>query len=159
MSRGLALTLSVAVAVGLAGMMTADQAWGQCGCSDSKSECKAKCPISGGEISKEASLDYKGGKLYFCCPVCISKFKENQAKYQVKANVQLVTTGQAKQVQCPLTGGKLDPSTKTKVCGVDICFCCAGCQEKVKNASADEQAALVFGKNFDKAFAVKQEKK
>ena len=123
------------------------------GC-DAKAKCVAKCPISGENISKDASVDYKGGKLYFCCTGCIEKYKENAKKYQAKANQQLVATGQAKQFACPLTGGKLNPATKLKVCGLDVCFCCMGCQGKVKKASAEKQTEMVFASGFDKAFAV-----
>jgi hypothetical protein len=148
-----------------AAMVTAEKAMAQCcGCSASKgacaaeSECAAKCPVTGEAVSKEASIDYKGGKLCFCCAGCIAKFKEDTAKYQAKANEQLVITGQAKQVRCPC-GGKPNPSTKMKVCGIDVCFCCEKCQGKVKSASADKQCEMVFVKGFDKAFAVTQAKK
>ena len=118
----------------------------------------AKCPVSGQKISKDASVDYQGGKLYFCCDGCAAKFKENTAKYQAKANLQLVVTGQAKQVGCPLSGGKLDPSTKTTVAGIDVCFCCPSCPEKVKKATPEQQVEMVFGKSFEKAFVVKPPK-
>ncbi len=120
----------------------------------------AKCPVSGEEISKDSHVDYKGGKLYFCCNGCAAKFQKDKAKYAIKANYQLVATGQAKQKGCPLSGGKLNAATKTKVCGVDVAFCCNHCQAKVKEAKEEKQLELVFGgKNFDKAFEVKNEVK
>lgn len=159
MSSGVKLTSSLVLGVVCAALMTASRAAGQCcGASASKSDCVAKCPVSGEAISKEASIDYKGGKVYFCCPGCAAKFKADTAKYQAKANQQLVVTGQAQQVKCPC-GGKPNPSTKTKVCGIDVCFCCEKCQEKVKGASEDQQAEMVFVKGFDKAFKVAQAKK
>ena len=116
----------------------------------------ATCPVSGGPISKEAAVDYRGGKLYFCCPICPAKFDENKAKYAAKANLQLVQTGQAVQKACPLTGGKTNPATAIKVAGVSVAFCCNGCKGKVTKVSAKEQLETVFGeKGFDKAFAVK----
>ena len=39
-----------------------------------------------------------------------------------------------------------------------LCFCCKGCQGKVKSASAEKQCEMVFVKGFDKAFAVNKEK-
>jgi len=158
--NNLRLTLSLALVVAYAGF-TVDQAMGQCsGSSSCKNECAAaKCPVSGGKISKDASIDYKGGKVYFCCEGCISKFKEDKAKYEAKANEQLVITGQAKQVGCPVCGEKPNCGYKLKVCGIDVCFCGEGCMNKVKNASAEEQCKMVFVKGFDKAFVVKQEKK
>ena len=46
-------------------------------------------------------------------------------------------------------------SFKTKIGGVDVCFCCEKCQGKAKAASADEAVELVFNdKAFDKGFKV-----
>ncbi len=119
----------------------------------------AKCPISGEPVSADASIAYKGGKLYFCCPGCSAKFNANLEKYAAKANHQLAVTGQVVQVACPFTGGKLNPATKTKVAGVDVCFCCNNCKAKVAKAEAAKQIEMVFGKAFDKAFQAKKEKK
>ena len=124
----------------------------------SKSLLAARCPVTGDSVSKEVSIDYRLGKLYFCCPECIDKFRADKAKYEAKANAQLVITGQFRQIQCPLTGDKFAPGMRMRVCGVDVCFCCADCLRKVKRASADKRAELVFGKRFDEAFALKQEK-
>jgi len=68
-----------------------------------------------------------------------------------------VFTEQFKQVQCPLSKDEFAPAFKTKVCGIDVYFCSVECLKKVKRASADERAALVFGEAFDRAFALKQE--
>jgi YHS domain-containing protein len=127
-------------------------------CRAAKDPGAIKCPVMGSNISQEVFVDYRGGKVYFCCPGCIPKFQENTAKFQAKANQQLVLTGQAKQVKCPLTGAKVNPQTKTSISGIDVCFCCGGCQAKVKKAIADKQVEMVFGKGFDKGFAVKTQK-
>ena len=118
-------------------------------------EFKAKCPVSGGAAKKESAIDYKGGKLYFCCDGCPETVKKDTAKYAAKANHQLVVTGQAKQEKCPLTGGKLNPETVTELGGVKVCFCCNGCKGKVTKASADEQVKMVVGDEaFGKGFKV-----
>ncbi len=156
MRRQFVLALSSVLVLAFTGLVFAED---KEICTAPKTEGVAKCPVMGTDINKDASADYKGGKVYFCCPGCIPKFKKDTAKYQAKANEQLVMTGQAKQVKCPLTGGKINPDTKTKVCGIDVCFCCAGCQGKVKKAPADKQCEMVFIKGFDKAFVVKPEKK
>ncbi|MGO8749739.1 MAG: hypothetical protein ACLQNE_27605 [Thermoguttaceae bacterium] len=118
----------------------------------------AKCPISGQKISKDACVAYKGGKVYFCCNNCAAKFEKDKAKYEVKANRQLVLTGQAKQKACPFSGQKTDDSTKITVAGIDVTFCCGNCKAKVEKASAEKQCEMVFGgKNFDKAFEVKKD--
>lgn len=39
------------------------------------------CPVMGGDIDKEVYADYRGVRIYFCCPPCIEKFKANPDKY------------------------------------------------------------------------------
>ncbi|MHC4240073.1 MAG: YHS domain-containing protein [Planctomycetota bacterium] len=39
------------------------------------------CPIMGGPINKDVFVEYKGKKVYFCCPGCESQFQENPEKY------------------------------------------------------------------------------
>lgn len=123
----------------------------------SRSLRAARCPVTGDSVSKEASIDYRGGKLYFCSAECIDKFRADRPQYEAKANAQLVVTEQYKQTRCPLTGDELAPRFKTRVCGVNVCFSSAECLKKVKRASADEREELVFGEGFDKGFGMEQE--
>jgi YHS domain-containing protein len=117
-----------------------------------------KCPVSGKAATQNA-VDYKGGKVYFCCENCPKAFSADTKKFATKANAQLVATGQAKQAHCPLTGGKLNPDTAITVAGAKVCFCCEKCQGKVKDAKDAEAAELVFSdKAFEKA-GFKVEKK
>ena len=118
-----------------------------------------KCPVSG-KAATENSVDYKHGKVYFCCENCPKAFSKDTAKFATKANAQLVATHQAKQAHCPLTGGKLNPDTAITVGGAKVCFCCEKCQGKVKAATGDDQITMVFGdKAFEKAgFAVEKKK-
>jgi YHS domain-containing protein len=117
----------------------------------------AKCPVSGEAVSKDASVDYKGGKLYFCCDNCAAKFAKDKAKYAAKANLQLVVTGQAVQKSCPLTGGKTDASTAIDVGGAKIAFCCNGCKGKVSKMTPAKQLKAVFEDTvFDKNFEIKK---
>lgn len=39
------------------------------------------CPVLGGPVDKKVSYIYKGTKYYFCCPMCIDKFKASPEKY------------------------------------------------------------------------------
>ena len=111
----------------------------------------AKCPIAGGAANAETSVDYKGGKVYFCCGGCDKTFKENTAAYAAKANHQLVVTGQAKQIACPLAGEPIDAKVTAKVDGATVAFCCAHCRESVE-ALADDAARIEMLFN-DAAFA------
>lgn len=124
----------------------------------SKNLRAARCPVTGERVSEEASIDFKGGRLYFSGVECLEKFSEDRAKYEAKANAQLVITGQFKQTHCPLCGDEVVPAIRTKVCGVDVSFCSSECLRKVKRASVDQRAEMVFGEAFSKAFATTQEK-
>src|SRR5262245_43376064 len=77
-----------------------------------------KCPVSGKAAKAASSVDYKGGKVYLCCDGCPDAFKKDTAKFATKANMQLVATGQAKQVKCPVAGKDINPATGIEVSGV-----------------------------------------
>src|SRR5688500_8178240 len=78
----------------------------------------AKCPVSGQAAKEDQSVDYKGAKVYFCCENCPKAFAKETDKYSTKANHQLVATGQAKAVKCPLTGRPLNSAQTVEVDGV-----------------------------------------
>lgn len=144
--------LSMAVAVALVGALSLNAA-------DEKKAAKAMCPVSGKAIDMTKSLDYKGGKVYFCCGNCPGAFQKDTAKFAAKANQQLVVTEQAKQVNCPLSGAKCDPSKTAEVSGTKVCFCCEKCQGKVAAAKGEEQLNLVFSDAaFGKGFEVAKKK-
>jgi YHS domain-containing protein len=116
---------------------------------------KAKCPVSGKECKEDTGVDYKGAKVYFCCNNCPKAFAADKAKYAAKANMQLVATGQAKEVKCPLSGKDLNTETKIQVSGVDVCFCCNNCKGAVSKLTGDDQIKKVFSDEaFEKAFEV-----
>jgi YHS domain-containing protein len=118
-----------------------------------------KCPVSGAAAKTENALDHNGGKVYFCCMNCPKAFAKDPAKYAEKANAQLISSGQATQVKCPLSGGKLNPEQKTTVAGVEVQFCCMNCKGKVEKASDEEKAKLVFADAaFKKGYEVKAAK-
>ncbi len=115
----------------------------------------AKCPVSDGPAQEGSSVDYRGGKLFFCCNKCPQAFAGNQAKFATKANLQLAATGQAQQGKCPISGKGVKENTALDVGGVSVTFCCNGCRKKVDGAEGDAQLDLVFSdKAFDKAFTV-----
>ena len=39
------------------------------------------CPVLGGAIDKNVYTEYKGKKVYFCCPMCKPEFEKNPEKY------------------------------------------------------------------------------
>jgi len=118
-------------------------------------ESALKCPVSGRAANPEVTVDYRGGEIALCCAGCAKPFEENTEKYATKANLQLVRSGQAEQVGCPISGRDVNPDQTLAVGGVDVGFCCGGCKAKV--AKADDPVAAVFGDGFDKAYEVKSE--
>jgi YHS domain-containing protein len=115
----------------------------------------AKCPIAGSPAMEGLSVDYKGGKVYFCCAGCPESFQENPKAHAVAANKQLFVTGQAKQTACPLSGHPADSSKSVMVDGKAVAVCCNDCLGKVKGAEGAELDAMLFSDEaFDKAFKV-----
>ncbi len=123
-----------------------------------KCAMRAKAPAKA-----EKFVDYKGGKVYFCCDNCPKGFaKKIKAKDKLtaaKGNAQLVATGQAKQSKCVFTGGPL--KTKLTVAGATIQFCCGNCLAKAKKMTGDDQLLALIGDAAYKkgAFKVAKEKK
>jgi YHS domain-containing protein len=39
------------------------------------------CPVRGGKINKDIYVDYKGQRIYFCCPGCPDIFKKDPERY------------------------------------------------------------------------------
>jgi hypothetical protein len=116
----------------------------------------AKCPVSGGPASAAGkTVDYKGGKIYFCCPGCDSAFSGDTKAYATKANHQLYVTGQAKQIACPLTGEPINPDLSAKIAKTSVAFCCEHCREAAEQADEAKKLEMVFGDEaFEKGFKV-----
>ncbi len=111
--------------------------------------------ISKNDAKAQNSADYKGGKVFFCCGNCLAKFKADPSKAAVAANFQLIATGQAKQIKCPLSGRDLNPDQSIKIGKVTVGFCCANCKGKGEKAQGDERLQLLFSDAaFAKAFKV-----
>ncbi|MBC8353244.1 MAG: hypothetical protein H8E66_14700 [Planctomycetes bacterium] len=111
-----------------------------------------KCVMNPKAAAKATkTVDYKGGKVFFCCDNCPKGFaKKLEAGDKVvaaKGNAQLVSTGQAKQVKCVFTGGAL--KTKLTVAGATVQFCCDNCKGKAAKLEGDAQLLAVLG---DEAF-------
>ena len=48
--------------------------------ADTASE-QTLCPVMGNPINKKVFIEYKGQKVYFCCPGCDEKFTADPEKY------------------------------------------------------------------------------
>lgn len=124
---------------------------------------ETKCPMSGKAVDPEKFVAYKDSKVFMCCGNCVKAFPakvKKDTQLVSKSNHQLVVTKQAKQAKCVVNGkGKINKKAKTKVAGIQVNTCCKDCLGKLTKMEEKEQLDLVFGKNFEKSFVVKAEKK
>lgn len=84
-----------------------------------------KCPVSGKPAKNVdgSVVKHNGGDVYMCCAGCPGAFKKDTAKFTAKANLQMVQTGQFKQVKCPLKGKPVNKSLSVDVAGVKVGVC------------------------------------
>lgn len=55
-----------------------------------------KCPVmTSRDVDPDRSLEFAGGKVYFCCENCLAKFQASPDEYRKAARKQLRATGQA----------------------------------------------------------------
>jgi YHS domain-containing protein len=89
------------------------------------------CPVMGGAIDKKVYTDYKGKRIYFCCPGCIATFKKDPEKYlkvlSDKGESVEVIKKLKPQTLCPVMGEKIDKTVYIDYQGKRVYFCCEGC--------------------------------
>ena len=110
------------------------------------------------DVSKEHAVDYRDGKVFFCCKNCPKRFSKDKSKYAVQANQHLVQTEQYEQTKCPFSGEDVVDGHAVTVNGIEVGLCCKNCKKKV-DAAADEdaKAKLLFDDAaFEKGFAKKK---
>ena len=131
------LTLArVVLPLALVGLVTAD---------DATDVSNLTCPISGGPVKATNFITYKTKKVYFCCKNCPKAFESDTAQYLPRVLHQLVLSGQAVQVGCPMSGKPVNDATIVEFAGVKAGFCCDGCKGKFGSASDEEKLAALFG--------------
>lgn len=54
------------------------------------------CPVMERAIKKSIYVDHEGRRIYFCCPMCIDKFKADPAKYIAIVDAELSGSPAAK---------------------------------------------------------------
>ncbi len=55
-----------------------------CGPGEEEAIGQTTCPVMGRQIDKSLYEDYKGKRVYFCCPACPKQFKDDSKKYMKK---------------------------------------------------------------------------
>jgi len=113
-----------------------------------------KCPINPSKgVTENATAEWNGHQVYFCCNGCKGKFEKDSAKFSTQANFQLVTSKQVKQVACPISGSDVTDDQSSEVAGVSVKYCCKNCKAKVTTSNEAAQLEHVFGeKGFAKGF-------
>lgn len=51
-------------------------------------KAQVDCPVMSGKINKDLYADYKGQRVYFCCPGCVDVFKKDPEAYLKKMREQ-----------------------------------------------------------------------
>ena len=96
------------------------------------------CPVMDKPIDFGISVMTDDGPVYFCCPRCIGKIKEDPKKYAEKVAKQreaLAATPKV-QVACPVSGKPVDPKVFIEQDGKKVFFCCKDCIEGYKKEPA-----------------------
>ncbi len=107
-----------------------------------------KCVMNPKAAAKaEKSVDYKGGKVFFCCDNCpkgfAKKIEDGDKLVVAKGNVPASLDSHAKQAKCVFTGGPL--KTELTVAGAKVQFCCDNCKGKAAKLEGDEQLIALLG--------------
>lgn len=109
---------------------------------------KIKCLMQPTKAAKaDTAVEWKDGKVYFCCNNCPKAFTADKKKFAAKANQQLVATKQYKQQACPFSGEDIDDTTAIEVGAAKVAFCCNNCKGKAEKLAGDEQLEAVFGED------------
>jgi YHS domain-containing protein len=121
-----------------------------------------RCPSGYCGLQPRAALSatFEGGKLLFCCGKCKAMFEKAPEKFAANAHHQLVATGQARQVKCPLCGDAPKEAYASTVSGATVRFGSAECKAKADRLAQNDWLEAVLGsKAFHRAFVVNAGKK
>lgn len=90
------------------------------------------CPVMGEPVDFSLKALTDDGPVYFCCDMCIPKFKKDPVKYAEKVATQRAALEKRERVQvtCPVDGKSVDGKLTAEVSGYKISFCSKECQAK-----------------------------
>jgi YHS domain-containing protein len=126
-----------------------------------------KCPVEGGDVDPDATIQYKGKTIGFCCAGCDKDFEKDPAKFMAIIDKELAAekkgdsgkkddakNGQKKKAElntkCPVSGDDVDKEVTEVYKGRTIAFCCKDC---VKDFKKDPDK---FVKKMDEEKAAKK---
>lgn len=102
------------------------------GTQDSQHAALPACPVMGETVDFSVKALTDDGPVYFCCDMCIPKFKKDPAKYAEKLAAQRAALARLDRIQvtCPVDGRNVDGKLAADVGGQRIAFCTRDCQAK-----------------------------
>ncbi|MHC4503571.1 MAG: YHS domain-containing protein [Planctomycetota bacterium] len=105
------------------------------------------CPVTGGGIDTGIYVDYKGTRVYFCCPRCPSAFKKDPEKYMKVLDARDAkpkdTTGagpavankpKVVQTTCPIEGKTINGNIYLEHKGKLVYLCSLDCMQAFEDA-------------------------
>ena len=103
-----------------------------------------RCPVMDEPVDFTVKTMTNDGPVYFCCDMCIPKFRKDPQKYAEKVTVQRAALAKLYRVQvsCPVDGKIVDGKISANVGGPTIAFCSKECQAKYEKAPGDFKAKL-----------------
>ena len=57
--------------------------------ADTTEIAQKTCPVMGGKINPKLFADHKGRRVYFCCKMCVEKFKKDPENYIKKVDAEI----------------------------------------------------------------------
>jgi YHS domain-containing protein len=127
-----------------------------------------KCPVEGGDVDPDSTIQYKGKTIGFCCAGCDKDFEKDPAKFMAIIDKELAAekkggaaeekddakNGEKKEAElnakCPVSGDDIDKEITETYKGRTIAFCCKDC---VKDFKKDPDK---FVKKLDEEKAAKK---
>lgn len=102
------------------------------------------CPVMDEEIDFTSRTVTDEGPVYFCCDMCINKYKKDPAKFAEKVAAQREALRKLPRVQvtCPLSGEPVSADARLEQGGQTVLFCCKECMGKYQKEPARYAGAL-----------------
>jgi len=112
--------------------------------TDAKSADLPHCPVMDEPVDFNISTMTDDGPVYFCCSMCIEKFKADPDKYAKQVATQRAALAKRERVQvtCPLSGKPIDKKVFTGKGKDRVFFCCTDCKAKYEKEPAKYAAKL-----------------
>lgn len=118
------------------------------------------CPVMGEPVDFTLKAMTDDGPVYFCCDMCIPKFKKDPAKYAEKVATQRAALEKRERVQvtCPVDGKGVDGKLTAEVSGHKIAFCSKNCQAKYAEHPGTFKAKLADSYTYQTRCPISGEK-